>query len=46
MGALVGWAERSHANALRARERFDGLEDAEGRIDAYNFDAPRERCLA
>jgi DNA-binding HxlR family transcriptional regulator len=28
MGPLVGWAKRSHAIVLRARERFDGLEDA------------------
>jgi DNA-binding HxlR family transcriptional regulator len=34
MGALVGWAERSHPVVLRARVRFDALEDAEGRLDA------------
>jgi DNA-binding HxlR family transcriptional regulator len=34
MGALVGWAERSHPVVLRARERFDALENADGRVDA------------
>ena len=31
MGALVGWAERSHPVVLQARVRFDELEDAEVR---------------
>ena len=30
MSALVEWAERSHPVVLRARERFDVLEDAAG----------------